>query len=282
MPLEAHRRRLRAAADASSTSTTRSRRARRSCGRRRPATSRARRGTATREAATLAIRGGRARRDARSRQPAARAVRRSSRARRSRATTRATGRITLRVSCQTPTGLRDELCNEVLGIAPRQGARRRRRRRRRLRHEDDALCRGRRRRVLRARAEASGQMDAPSASRNSCRRRMAAISRARPSSRSTRTAAILALRVHSRANLGAYATPAGVVIQLLIGPWVSTSIYDIQTIDVHIKGVLTQHDADRPVPRRRPARGDLHHRAADGRGRAANGHRSASSSAAAT
>ena len=50
---------------------------------------------------------------------------------------------------------------------------------------------------------------------------------------------ILALRVSSRANLGAYATPAGVVIQLLIGPWVSTSVYDIQTIDVHIKGVLT-------------------------------------------
>jgi carbon-monoxide dehydrogenase large subunit len=29
----------------------------------------------------------------------------------------ATDRITLRVSCQTPTGLRDELCTEVLGIA---------------------------------------------------------------------------------------------------------------------------------------------------------------------
>jgi carbon-monoxide dehydrogenase large subunit len=50
---------------------------------------------------------------------------------------------------------------------------------------------------------------------------------------------VLALRVASLANLGAYATPAGVVIQLLIGPWVSTSIYDIPTIDVGIKGVLT-------------------------------------------
>ena len=50
---------------------------------------------------------------------------------------------------------------------------------------------------------------------------------------------VLALRVASLANLGAYATPAGVVIQLLIGPWVSTSIYDIQTIDIRIKGVLT-------------------------------------------
>ena len=50
---------------------------------------------------------------------------------------------------------------------------------------------------------------------------------------------ILALRVDSLANLGAYATPAGVVIQLLIGPWVSTSIYDISVIDIGIKGVLT-------------------------------------------
>jgi carbon-monoxide dehydrogenase large subunit len=50
---------------------------------------------------------------------------------------------------------------------------------------------------------------------------------------------ILALRVSSLANLGAYATPAGVVIQLMIGPWVSTSIYDIGTIDIHIRGVLT-------------------------------------------
>ena len=50
---------------------------------------------------------------------------------------------------------------------------------------------------------------------------------------------VLALRVASLANVGAYATPAGVVIQLLIGPWVSTSIYDIQTIDIRIAAVLT-------------------------------------------
>ena len=60
---------------------------------------------------------------------------------------------------------------------------------------------------------------------------------------------ILALRVHSHANLGAYATPAGAIIQLLIGPWVSTSIYDIHTIDIRIEGVLTQHHA-RPGPYR--------------------------------
>ena len=50
---------------------------------------------------------------------------------------------------------------------------------------------------------------------------------------------ILALRVDSLANLGAYATPAGAAIQLLIGPWVSTSVYDIPIVDIRITGVLT-------------------------------------------
>ncbi|WP_332776486.1 xanthine dehydrogenase family protein molybdopterin-binding subunit [Polaromonas sp.] len=50
---------------------------------------------------------------------------------------------------------------------------------------------------------------------------------------------ILALRLASLANVGAYATGAGVAIQLLIGPWVQTGVYDIQTIDFHFKAVLT-------------------------------------------
>jgi carbon-monoxide dehydrogenase large subunit len=50
---------------------------------------------------------------------------------------------------------------------------------------------------------------------------------------------VLALRVATLANTGAYATPGGVVIPLLIGPWVSTSVYDIGTIDINITAVLT-------------------------------------------
>jgi carbon-monoxide dehydrogenase large subunit len=49
----------------------------------------------------------------------------------------------------------------------------------------------------------------------------------------------LALRVRSLANVGAYAGNAGVAIALLVGPWVSTSIYDIRTIDLHLRAVLT-------------------------------------------
>ena len=50
---------------------------------------------------------------------------------------------------------------------------------------------------------------------------------------------VLGLRVRSLANVGAYATMVGVVIQVLIGPWVQTSIYDITTIDLHFSAVMT-------------------------------------------
>jgi aerobic carbon-monoxide dehydrogenase large subunit len=50
---------------------------------------------------------------------------------------------------------------------------------------------------------------------------------------------ILALRVQGQANVGAYATGVAVAIALMIGPWVQTSVYDIQTIDFQFKGVLT-------------------------------------------
>ena len=151
----------------------------------------------------------------------------------------ATDRITLRVSCQTPTGVRDELCDAVLGIPKDKVRVRRRRRRRRLRHEDDALSRGRRRRVLRPRARAAGEVD--------CAERMEeflAATHGRDVASRAELALdadgrILALRVASLANLGAYATPAGVVIQLLIGPWVSTSIYDIRHDRHPHQGVLT-------------------------------------------
>jgi carbon-monoxide dehydrogenase large subunit len=50
---------------------------------------------------------------------------------------------------------------------------------------------------------------------------------------------ILGLRIESLANVGAYPTMTGLAIQMLIGPWVQSSVYDIQTIDYHFTGVLT-------------------------------------------
>ena len=50
---------------------------------------------------------------------------------------------------------------------------------------------------------------------------------------------VLALRVRGIANVGAYAGMTGAVIQLLIGPWVQTSVYDIPLIDLHFSAVMT-------------------------------------------
>jgi aerobic carbon-monoxide dehydrogenase large subunit len=150
----------------------------------------------------------------------------------------ATDRITLRVSCQTPTGLRDDLCNEVLGIAPDKvrvlvgdvgggfGMKTA------LYAEDVVAAYSARAfgRPLKWCAERTEEFLAASHGRD-----LASVAELALDA----DGRILALRVASRANLGAYATPAGVVIQLLIGPWVSTSIYDIRTIDIAIQGVLT-------------------------------------------
>ncbi len=53
------------------------------------------------------------------------------------------------------------------------------------------------------------------------------------------TGKVLALRIHNRANVGAYPGMTGVAIQILIGPWVQTSVYDIGLIDFHFTTVMT-------------------------------------------
>ena len=50
---------------------------------------------------------------------------------------------------------------------------------------------------------------------------------------------VLALRVRGHANVGGYATMTGVIIQVLIGPWVSTSIYNVPLIDLQFNAVMT-------------------------------------------
>ncbi|HVE49689.1 MAG TPA: xanthine dehydrogenase family protein molybdopterin-binding subunit [Casimicrobiaceae bacterium] len=147
-------------------------------------------------------------------------------------------RTTMRVSCQTPTGLRDELTQEVLGVPPDSvrvlvgdvgggfGMKTT------LYGEDvlAAYCSRRLERPIKWTAERIDEFVAASTGRDVNSKAELALDA---------SGKILALRVFSRANLGAYATPAGVVIQLLIGPWVSTSVYAIDAIDIHIQGVLT-------------------------------------------
>nr|WP_294503233.1 xanthine dehydrogenase family protein molybdopterin-binding subunit [uncultured Rhodopila sp.] len=50
---------------------------------------------------------------------------------------------------------------------------------------------------------------------------------------------VLAYRIRTKANVGAYPGTSAIIIQLMIGPWVSTSIYDIGTIDFEMQAVLT-------------------------------------------
>ena len=50
---------------------------------------------------------------------------------------------------------------------------------------------------------------------------------------------VLGLKLKSIANVGAAAITTGVLIQLMIGPWVTTSIYDIPLIDLDLTAVLT-------------------------------------------
>ena len=151
---------------------------------------------------------------------------------------RASGRITIRASTQMPTGLRDTLCAEVLGIpndrvrvlvgdvgggfGMKTG----------LYPEDvvAAYCSRQLGRPVKWCAERIDEFLAATHGRDIVSKAELALDAG---------GRVLALRIDSLANLGAYATPAGVVIQLMIGPWVSTSIYDIGTIDIRIRGVLT-------------------------------------------
>ncbi|TAN10679.1 MAG: xanthine dehydrogenase family protein molybdopterin-binding subunit [Burkholderiaceae bacterium] len=50
---------------------------------------------------------------------------------------------------------------------------------------------------------------------------------------------ILALRLYTFANVGAYARTTGLGIQLIVGSWVQTGVYDIPLIDFHFRAVLT-------------------------------------------
>ncbi|MCB4821262.1 xanthine dehydrogenase family protein molybdopterin-binding subunit [Roseicella aerolata] len=50
---------------------------------------------------------------------------------------------------------------------------------------------------------------------------------------------VLGFRVRTLADMGAYPRNPGIAIQLLIGPWVSTSIYDITTVDFAFTAMLT-------------------------------------------
>ena len=150
----------------------------------------------------------------------------------------ASDRLTLRLSSQMPSGARDTLCNNVLGIPPSQvrvvvddvgggfGMKTG------LYPEDIVVAFAARaiKRPVRWTAERIEEFLAATQGRDVESRAELALDA---------NGKALAYRVRSLANMGAYAGTAGIIIQLLVGPWVSTSIYDIKTIDLQFDAVLT-------------------------------------------
>ncbi|SED43813.1 carbon-monoxide dehydrogenase large subunit [Rhizobiales bacterium GAS191] len=150
----------------------------------------------------------------------------------------ASDRLTLRLSSQMPSGARDTLCNEVLGIPPQKvrvvvddvgggfGMKTG------LYPEDIVVAYAARQlqRPVRWTAERIEEFLAATHGRDVESRAELALDG---------DGKVLAYRVRSLANMGAYAGTTGVIIQLMIGPWVSTSIYDIPTIDLEFNAVLT-------------------------------------------
>ena len=147
-------------------------------------------------------------------------------------------RLTIRMSTQMPSGLRDSLCNEALGIAVE-----------RVRvlvgdvgggfgmktgiyPEDIAVawCALTYKRAVKWVGERGEEFLSTMHGRDLETHSELALDAG---------GRILGLRIRSQANVGAYPTGAGVAIQLMIGPWVQTSIYDIQTIDFHMQAVMT-------------------------------------------
>ncbi|MFC5496527.1 xanthine dehydrogenase family protein molybdopterin-binding subunit [Caenimonas terrae] len=148
------------------------------------------------------------------------------------------GRLTIRMSTQMPSGVKNALCNDILGLAPdkvrvtvgdvgggfgmKTG----------IYPEDAAVAWSalQLKQPVKWIAERSEEFLATAHGRDvrtDAELALAADGR------------ILALRLHGLANVGAYATGTGLAIQLLIGPWVQTSVYDIPVIDFHFQGVLT-------------------------------------------
>jgi len=149
-----------------------------------------------------------------------------------------TERITMRMSTQMPAGVRNTLCDAVLGL-PRDkvrilatdvgggfGAKTG------IYPEDAVLAHAARvvGRPIKWVAERSEEFVASTHGRDIDTSAQLALNE---------SGRILALRVHTVANVGAYALGAGVAIQALIGPWVQTSIYDIRTIDFQYTAVMT-------------------------------------------
>ncbi|RYY84436.1 MAG: xanthine dehydrogenase family protein molybdopterin-binding subunit, partial [Comamonadaceae bacterium] len=148
------------------------------------------------------------------------------------------GRLTVRMSSQMPSGVRNALCNDILGIPKEEvrvtvgdvgggfGMKTG------IYPEDAATAWAARalQRPVKWIADRSEEFLSSAHGRDQHAKAELALAA---------DGRILGLRIRTRANVGAYASPTGLLIPLLIGPWVQTSVYDIPLIDFHFQGVLT-------------------------------------------
>lgn len=148
------------------------------------------------------------------------------------------GRLTLRMSSQMPSGVKNSLCNDILGL-PREQVR--------VTVGDvgggfgmktgiypedaaTAWAAWTLKRPVKWIADRSEEFTSSSHGRDQqAQAEMALDADGR----------ILAIRLRTLANVGGHALATGMLIPLLIGPWVSTSVYHVPVIDYHFKAVLT-------------------------------------------
>jgi carbon-monoxide dehydrogenase large subunit len=148
------------------------------------------------------------------------------------------GRLTLRMSSQMPSGVRNSLANEVLGIGPdkvrvtvgdvgggfgmKTGI-----------YPEDAATAWAAwtlKRPVKWVADRSEEFLSSFHGRDQKAQAELALDA---------DGRILGLRLRTLANVGAYATATGMVIPMVVGPWVQTSVYDVPVVDFHIRCVMT-------------------------------------------
>lgn len=148
------------------------------------------------------------------------------------------GRLTLRMSTQMPSGIRNSLCNDILGLPKdkvrvtvgdvgggfgmKTG----------VYPEDAAVawCAHALQRPVKWIADRSEEFLSSTHGRDQQADAELALAA---------DGKILGLRLRTLANVGGYAIGTGLAIPLLIGPWVQTSVYHVPVIDFHFQGVLT-------------------------------------------
>ena len=185
---------------------------------------------------------------------------------------KASERYTIQVPTQGVAGNRANLAKNLLKVPNDKVASADRQCRRLVRHEEHQLSRIHLHPACREGAGPAGEMDRRALDQLPVRQPRPRPADSLPSSRSTPTANSSRCKVRGYGNLGAYITGvAPSPLSLNIGKNIA-SVYRTPLLTVDIKMRADQHHADGRLSRRRPARSQLFHGAADRSRRRRDGH----------